>query len=53
MGSWLLVCAGMECHKVVKTFVLYYTHSDTMPRQSAAFLNKAITQHHHMYIGMD
>jgi hypothetical protein len=24
MGSWLLVCAGMECHKVVNTFVLYY-----------------------------
>jgi hypothetical protein len=23
MGSWLLVCAGMECHKVVKTSVLY------------------------------
>jgi hypothetical protein len=23
MCSWLLVCAGMECHKDVKTFVLY------------------------------
>jgi hypothetical protein len=23
MGSWLLVCAGMECHKVVKTLVVY------------------------------
>jgi hypothetical protein len=27
--EWLLVCAGMECHKVIKTFVLYYwCHSD-------------------------
>jgi hypothetical protein len=36
MGSWLLVCAGMECHKVANTFVLYYMtvwHGTAIGRQ--------------------
>jgi hypothetical protein len=30
MGSWLPVCAGMECHKVVNIFVLYYMNVASM-----------------------
>jgi hypothetical protein len=44
MGSRVLVCAGMECHKVIKTFVPKCMHTCRLISPQTQYENRDTTK---------